>query len=755
MSPQKKRHIPAIDTSTAKNTPCGALIESESGLERLNDEPQKSAHVQRSLHIRGLPKSTTSEDLKIHFSQSFPVRHATAVLDPETGESRGYGFVTFVEAEDARITKDELDGSEFGGSKIKITFAKVRQRGEKNDSETDAKGQKRKRDGEITQNGTAAPIQPSRLIVRNLPWDVRESEELAVLFRSYGKIKAITIPRREGGSMSGFAFVTMRGRKNAAKAMEGVNGKDLHGRTLAVDWAIDRERWQELNKKAFDQDKKPLTNLSDGIEDDKHTRGLSDELTLEREESSGASDEFSEQSVSEARIENDDAPRSDGPSESKLISSSENNESTMFIRNLPFGCLDDDLHDHFSRFGRLRYARVVVDPTTGQSKGTGFVCFRNMSDARSCLLAAPKMRKQERDGSSNHSNGIPTSSVIQDDSIDTDGRFTLEGRVLQVSQAVGRTEAAQLRDKGIEFRRHRERDKRHLYLLNEGTIPSSAPLHQKLSTSEIAMRESSAKQRKALVDKNPALHLSLVRLSVRNMPRHVTSKDLKTLARDAVVGFATDVKQGTRQPLSKEELGRAADDMRENEKLRKSKGKGLVKQAKIVYEGREGGKVREETGGGRSRGYGFIEYYTHRSALMGLRWLNGHAVSQPVARQEAQRQGKSSNEERTRRLIIEFAIENAQVVRNRKIRETRPAAKYNSNTTNSDGRKFGRVMSNGNASKKEDDAKINQDELTNGSSGSGKKRKDENDEADKLVKRQKIIARKRMARRVKKRAATS
>ena len=111
-----------------------------------------------------------------------------------------------------------------------------------------------------------------------------------------------------------------------------------------------------------------------------------------------------------------------------------------------------------------------------------------------------------------------------------------------------------------------------------------------------------------------------------HVPRTVSSKDLKALARQAVVGFATDIKQGVRQPLSKEELNRGGDEMHAAEQYRKTRGKGIVKQAKIVFEGREGGKVTEKSGAGKSRGYGFIEYTSHRWALMGLRWLNGHLV---------------------------------------------------------------------------------------------------------------------------------
>jgi len=115
------------------------------------------------------------------------------------------------------------------------------------------------------------------------------------------------------------------------------------------------------------------------------------------------------------------------------------------------------------------------------------------------------------------------------------------------------------------------------------------------------------------------------------------------------------------------------------EKGRKKAGKGIVKQAKVVFEGREGKKVNETEGAGRSRGYGFIEYYTHRAALMGLRWMNGHAVGYKVEAEktkkgkvrarQSQEQVREEMEDRKKRLIVEFAIENAQVVHRRFERE--------------------------------------------------------------------------------------
>lgn len=239
----------------------------------------------------------------------------------------------------------------------------------------------------------------------------------------------------------------------------------------------------------------------------------------------------------------------------------------------------------------------------------------------------------------------------------------MDGRVLSVSRAVDRGEAERLTVARSKVREARDKDKRRLYLLSEGTIPSNSRLYEDLSMAERNSREESVKQRQALVKDNPALHLSLTRLSIRNIPQSLTSKALKELARKAVVGFASDVKAGHRQHLSKEEVARGGEQSRHAERVRKAKGKGIVKQAKVVFESKEGSKMSEKSGVGRSRGYGFIEYTSHRWALMALRWLNGHTI-------QSQGVGKGMQEPR-KRLIVEFAIENAQVIAMRQARESK------------------------------------------------------------------------------------
>jgi nucleolar protein 4 len=347
-------------------------------------------------------------------------------------------------------------------------------------------------------------------------------------------------------------------------------------------------------------------------------------------------------------------------------------EYTVFVRNLPFTVDDERLKEHFQQFGGIRFARVVVDRETERPKGTGFVSFFTEEDMINCLKGVPRVKLQKKNLDKKDGSTITvTHSVLEDQDADPTGKYTIDGRILQLSRAVDKNEATRLTAEGAATRFNRDKDKRRLYLLSEGTIASNSPLYQQLSPSEVKMREESATMRRKQIQENPSLHLSLTRLSIRNIPRSITSKDLKQLARSAVVGFAADVKSGKRQKLNREETIRGGQEMLVAEKMRKKKGKGIVKQAKVVFETPAGSKVAEDTGAGRSRGYGFIEYYTHRNALMALRWLNGHAVDYKVKGEmpKSKKKAQEALEDKRKRLIVEFAIENANVVSRRSDRE--------------------------------------------------------------------------------------
>ncbi|KAL7932034.1 hypothetical protein V8C35DRAFT_308316 [Trichoderma chlorosporum] len=651
----RKRRRPDGETSAAPKTQ-----DPDGGISRT---PKKAkTDDRRSIFVRSLPPNVTNESLADFFSQYFPVKHATVVIDQKTKESRGFGFVSFADADDAKDAKEALDKKEWDGRRIRIEVAEPRHRNPDPDSEEAAKKPGKGRE--------AYQPPPTKLIIRNLPWSIKTSEQLSKLFISFGKVKFADLPQNKG-KLKGFGFVTLRGRPNAEKALEAINGKIIDGRTLAVDWAVDKETWDKqqttdgddkVTKDAEDEEEdKPTTEKKDAGANNGEVKNRDDQLQSDlanfmknyMQNMEDEDDEDEEQDDEEEGEDDEDMKLLDEEDEEEEKEPEKpkrelmtDNSATIFVRNLPFTTTDQQLQSFFGHFGVVRYARVVMDKATEKPAGTGFVCFVDAADAKSCIVGAPR-RAQPAAGGVKH-------SILQDENADPTGKYTLDGRVLQVAQAVGKNEAANLAENSLAQRR--QKDKRRLYLLSEGSLGAGSPLRGLLTDAEVRMRQASAVQRKKLVEKNPMLHISLTRLALRNIPNDLGAKDLKELARKAVVGFAKDVKEGRRQPLSKEENARDGKDAKDKEKDRKLKRKGIVKQAKIVFEDNKGSKVSETTGAGKSRGYGFIEYTSHRWALMGLRYLNGLQLD--------------GNNGRKQRLIVEFAIENAQVVKRRQDAES-------------------------------------------------------------------------------------
>lgn len=78
------------------------------------------------------------------------------------------------------------------------------------------------------------------IYVGNLSYEVTE-EDLKNAFESFGKVDTIKVIKdNETGRAKGFGFVEMPDKSEAQAAIEGLNGKDLKGRSLNVNEARPR-----------------------------------------------------------------------------------------------------------------------------------------------------------------------------------------------------------------------------------------------------------------------------------------------------------------------------------------------------------------------------------------------------------------------------------------------------------------------------------------------------------------------------------
>ncbi|CAH6778365.1 RNA-binding protein 28 [Phodopus roborovskii] len=549
-----------------------------------------------TLFVGRLPPSARSEQLEELFSQVGPVKQCFVVTEKGTKACRGFGYVTFSMLEDVQRALKEI--TTFEGCKINVTVAKKKLKNKSKEKRKNENSESPKKEPKPKKAKVAD--KKARLIIRNLSFKCSE-DDLKTIFTPYGTVLEVNIPRKPDGKMRGFAFVQFKNLLEAGKALKGMNMKEIKGRTVAVDWAVAKDKYKdtqpastpdgkrssehkhkEAGKKNGRVEEQEDDDDDDDEDDDEGDDGDEEEsrestMKIQKravkraapEESAeedlsdedgdvegGGSDggEGTVQSGSSAEEQEDeDVPVS--KKKKRKLPSDVSEGKTVFIRNLSFDSEEEDLGEVLQQFGDLKYVRIVLHPDTEHSKGCGFAQFMTQEAAQKCLAAA----SPEAEG----------------------GGLKLDGRLLKIDLAVTRDEAAKLQTKKVK----KPTGTRNLYLAREGLIRAGTKAAEGVSAADMAKRErfELLKHQKL---KNQNIFVSQTRLCLHNLPKAVDDKQLRKLLLDATRG----------------EKGVRIKECR------------VMRDLKAVH-----GKMK-----GQSLGYAFAEFQNHEHALRALRHINNN-----------------------------------------------------------------------------------------------------------------------------------
>lgn len=75
------------------------------------------------LLVRNLARTTTEQEIQELFAAHGTVAECTLVLDKETGNSKGFGFVEMPNTKEAKLAKALLNDARVGKNKIRVKFA--------------------------------------------------------------------------------------------------------------------------------------------------------------------------------------------------------------------------------------------------------------------------------------------------------------------------------------------------------------------------------------------------------------------------------------------------------------------------------------------------------------------------------------------------------------------------------------------------------------------------------------------------------
>jgi len=186
------------------------------------------ARMFTNVYIKNFGEEMTEDKLRSHFEE-FGTISSCKVAFGEDGKNKGFGFVSYTEAEHAEAAVEAMNGQDMGGKTLYV--GRAQKKGERQ-AELKKKFDQMKMDRITRTHGV-------NLYIKNLD-DTIDDERLRHEFSPYGTITSAKVMMDEGRSR-GFGFVCFNMPDEATRAVTEMNGRILVSKPLYVALAQRRE----------------------------------------------------------------------------------------------------------------------------------------------------------------------------------------------------------------------------------------------------------------------------------------------------------------------------------------------------------------------------------------------------------------------------------------------------------------------------------------------------------------------------------
>jgi len=186
----------------------------------------------RNLFVGNMSWGVTEDALREAFEEYGVVTGARIITDRETRRPKGFGYVEYEKLADAITAHDAMAGYMLDGRALNVDYSQPRQNnGNDRKSFTDKRAR---------NFGDKLSDPSDTLFVGNISFGATD-DMVREVFAEYGSISSVRLPRdRETEELKGFGYVTFADQHEAKAALDALNGADIAGRSIRLDFAAKR-----------------------------------------------------------------------------------------------------------------------------------------------------------------------------------------------------------------------------------------------------------------------------------------------------------------------------------------------------------------------------------------------------------------------------------------------------------------------------------------------------------------------------------
>merc|ERR1712183_816067 len=182
-----------------------------------------------NVYVKNFNEAMTEEDLQKMFEKFGKITSLKLMKSDDDEKNKGFGFVSFDDAETAEAACAELNGTEVQGKTIYVGRAQKKAE----------RQMEQKKKFEQMKIERMTRFQGVNLYVKNLD-DTIDDERLRTEFTPFGTITSAKVMCEEGRS-KGFGFVCFSSPEEATKAVTEMNGRIIVSKPLYVALAQRKE----------------------------------------------------------------------------------------------------------------------------------------------------------------------------------------------------------------------------------------------------------------------------------------------------------------------------------------------------------------------------------------------------------------------------------------------------------------------------------------------------------------------------------